>query len=1151
MRPRNLEVVTKRRFNRPGLAQRALWRLCAASTMTASTVLGAASLVHAQTPTPTPTPQPPVGVPQAIPQTTPTTIPQTPTTPGAYNPYSPTGGQKSNLLKPFPNGPGTGNTDGVNKDILPLAERLLGKYGKELRISGSFTTRLQNNSVEGTQSGTTLFNDYNTNQNWSYRSTGAFQQQARLDISGRVLNAWDVNATLTNARGGSSFNQIFNFQFDNKEGTKFGIGNVNESLGGNEFVNFTRTVQGVRFSRDFGKSRMTVKTIGSITRGITRRGAVRGNGTPGPYLMNAGNLIQESEVVRLNDKELRRDTDYRIDYYQGTITLQGGLTLTEADTLTFTYEAENFNTQPGLLTGMRWDFKDPRGNQYGITYIQQKAAGARTNNGDVIERFPVMADQRYRYQMGSLIAPGSVVEVRWLNRVLVENVDYVLNRDLRYFQLLTASLPPDTSITGLASLQVRYRPLRQNSLTGDRSVLGLDTTMRLTESGTIGLQLGQSGGGVGAQQGMAVAVRTNWNGAGRKEKNAWTFGLTWRDTDATFSNIDSTSAAFQQARRGVSAEGTWAPNRFIKYSLGIDELNVLNQDYSTASTTGKTGQVWSAQQGLNFTGDFRFPHMPQISLRHQRTDQDSGTSSASKNSNATTNLDFGWKPGTKTNVTLSLTQVSSRGRSIYATAYNNNVTDASQANGGTIIDQLQNSTTSISNTDASTMSLSFGYIPYEWMTLQSAFGLSRSINRNATGTTNGLASSSTGRNMSLSMNTSPFMRFRDQRFEGGWIQGFGLTSVGFTTSVTESSNGQSTTNYYNPSTTGASSIIPTNVSGQRTRGLNIGFNYTPGRRIISGERLILTYNFGRQLSLIPGQDNTENKNQALAVTFKASKWSFLNLMHSLNTTTFVGGQGDSNSGYTVMSGEWILPGRRRIKLENGDGVNSNMSTTRPPVSAQPPSGFVQAVPGASPVVADSQKNTASDPSTVSPLAYKFVSLLNGPTAANRITFRDVAQNNFEEDPAAPGALRLAPSVALTRYNSATYLGGSGGITTRQTLPNSGGVINPTGTFQQGTNITFSLETNYVLRGGNIITLGWTTVDQSAPNSSTTGSTGYRSGQNYRQNTATIGFAIPLPVYTGLNTSVGFNFNIINLMDRDDSAYNYRARTFNIELSSRF
>lgn len=1038
MRRFTLEKSGKRPM-RSGLASLALVGLCAGYSL----ILASPAL--AQTTDPAPTPPPPATDPPATPTPTATPAPTatptpTTTTKGKDDKKKQTTTSKSKnpitLAKPEDTDAEDPDTQYAPKREIPLAERLLGRLGRGLNITGGLSTRVQNNAVSGNIGGTDRFNEQNVNNNWDYRSVGAFQQRAEMTIQGRAFNAWDVNATLTNVRGGSRFDQIFRFEYDNKGGTKLGLGFLNAGLPGNEFVTFNRSLEGLMVSRDFGHSKIRAKAIASMTRAVTRRGTIRGNNSIGPYFMNAGNIVPGTEKVRINGEDKKSGEDYQINYLEGTITFRDGLIVTEADTIEFTYESETYNTTPGILAGTRWDFTDPRGNSYGITYLQQKSTGGGSRNGEVTERFPVRQDPRYHYQLSSIIDKTQPVVIRWFNRILVENVDYFLNRDLRYFQLLTSALPPDTSVTGTASLQVTYKPVRQTSVTGDRSVLGLDSQMKLPMGGTLGLQLGQSDGVDASQKGMAMSVKTSWQSKGNGTNNRWRASVGWRDMDDTFSTIDSTAGAFLQAEQGMFGDFGFAPNKYIDLTSSFNRSRVANRDYSSLGSTSTT--TWANQTSFRTAATLNLPKMPGITLSHNQTEQ-SGTNST-RSSFSSTNLDANWKLTERFSVRGGLSRTASQGRSVFSSAYNNNVSGSNSTTGSTIIDQLQDSNNSQTNgTTSNNARLSMSYIPIEWLSLSTEFGLSRSTSGTASNGTATSGAASNARSFGFNFSATPF-----QRLQKHWLQSLSLTG-GFS----DSSNGQSTANFYNPSNTGNNSIIPTNVSGQRNKMTSFGLRYAPS------DRFSLDFSNTQTLALIPGYDNTENGSMSLGLTFIPASWLNNTVVYTTSKTTFVGGQGDSDS--------------RSFILSNNIG----------------PFGRIQ----------------------------------------------------------------LNSVLSLTKYNSATYLGSSGSSNRQATIPNIGG--GTTGLLQNGTNTVLTLKGDYMFSRNRSVVLQWTSIDQYSPLNNTQGSTGYYSATNFKQGIGTIGLDFKLAELPGMNTSFGINLNFINLKDRDNDAYSYKARTISADINTRF
>ena len=752
------------------------------------------------------------------------------------------------------------------------AEKLFGPLFRDITITGGFSTRLQQNSVEGTSDGTQRFTDTN-GSNYNYRSVGPVQNNVDVTVQGKVFNAFDVNARLSNARYGTFYNQKFNFNYHNRDNTtKLALGSdVNATMPGNQFATFSRSVQGIRIERDFGKWQIgnsnglgwKIKTQGvaSLTRAVTRRGTFRGQGTSGPYFLNAGSLIEGSIKVQLNDEALEEGKDYRIDFLLGQINFLNGRLINAQDTVTFTYEAQNFNTTPGLLTGSRFDIADPKGNAYGVTYIQQKATGQRVRNGDVEERYPVIADPTYRYAISSVIDTAYPVRIQWYNRQLIEGVDYILNKELRYFQLITTALPPDSAVTynGNPSLKITYRPVRQTSLSGDRSVLGIDSTYRITQNGNVSFDLGRSESILEKQQGQALSVRTTWNGAGKGDTNRWQFVAGLKNVGETFSTIDSTSGAFLQPERNVNTSVNFSPNKFFTFGTSLTQGQVGNRSYATTNSS-QQAIVWAGNQSWDFKGQMLLPHAPTLNFSHRQTVQNSA---GSRNSLVTTDLTSEWAATSKLHFDTGLTRTTSHGQSIYASAYNNNVTSTTNSS-TSIVDQLQDTSgsRSVTNSTADTSRFAVTYVPMTWLTLAGNLGFSRSY-----ATTSATTSRSTG----LSITAAP------------------TQTLSLNAALTESGNGQSTTGYYNTSSSGSSSIIPTNSYGQRTRITTFGVQYAPTARLNG------LFNINNTLSLVPGYDNTQSSGLDWSVnTAVSSRWQFT-VTGMEQKTRYVGGQGDSSN----------------------------------------------------------------------------------------------------------------------------------------------------------------------------------------------------------------------------------------------------------------
>ena len=151
-----------------------------------------------------------------------------------------------------------------------------------------------------------------------------------------------------------------------------------------------------------------------------------------------------------------------------------------------------------------------------------------------------------------------------------------------------------------------------------------------------------------------------------------------------------------------------------------------------------------------------------------------------------------------------------------------------------------------------------------------------------------------------------------------------------------------------------------------------------------------------------------------------------------------------------------------------------------------------------------------------------------------------------------GRVKTDFTLARMNFGSASYYstGTSGGINpgTRATMTNMGSTLGGTGTTQAGVNTSLSFNADYYLGGRYTLVGRWQSLDQSAPSTTSSTSSGaYRAGTNFLQGQGSIGFNVRLTELFGFRA----DFNYVNVHDRDDARYSYRARTLTADLTASF
>ena len=813
-----------------------------------------------------------------------------------------------------------GGFGGGARDGKTFPERLIGPLGKDLNAYGNWVLTLRTSQVSGTDAAKQWFRFQNNNQFFNTTSLGPFQQQLDMTLMGSLFNAVRVNTSLTNNRvaAQTSLAQLLGFEYESGDKrTKAAFGDVNANLPGNELVTFSRRLVGVQYERELGRGQR-LSTVASITRALAKRGSFLGNGTTGPYYMNASQIIPGSEKLFLNGQPLISYEDYELDYILGTVRMKKSRILNREDTVEFSYEAQNFNTAPGILTGLRYELPTEfvHNGRMGVTLLKQTSSAGNTSNRPVSQYFPVSADLASRYTLPSPIQPTSTVEVRYQERLLTEgvNADYILNRDLNYVQL-RRSLPADTALLGISSLSVTYTPVPQQGVGGDRQVLGLDTQFTPSKNSRVNVQFGQSQGVTKQNSGVGLIVSANFgsNGSslessptlgdsnnvpgftgsgrltnvridqnrstrlgdlgpdqtksplapGERFQPTWNASLGWRNIEPGFTSIESTATALLRSEKGLRGTFTYSPTPNWDTNLSLtDSVITQASSFSTGTTTTASPQTAYHNQvmnlGANWTPDAKQRFLPRMRFTHSGTTQGSGESAA----NFTSDQVSASYEIPKGNIEASLVRSASKGRSIFAFGYTSAVGTGSAGTTGGLLGGYRDGTTAQNSTNSSSDSaqLRLSLTPHANLTVSTSVGLT--ANHSGGGTFR-------GRDTSFSTTYSPLPE-----------------KLQLQLNLTDTTNGQNLSGFYN-STSGTT--LGGASTGQRTRSRNLRLSYTPNQRLrVEGGRI-------EQLSLIPGYDNTESKTTDITLDYSLSEKIKLLGQWSQQGTVYVGNTSDSDN----------------------------------------------------------------------------------------------------------------------------------------------------------------------------------------------------------------------------------------------------------------
>lgn len=454
---------------------------------------------------------------------------------------------------------------------VPLsAEASPWRLGTGLSVTGSQTFIYRSTTVDGNRE---MFMDDN------YMNSDTFYDETNLTVTGKLYGRLSMDATWAKNRWNPNERTVRLGYQGNK--TRLEVGDINASLSGNELLSFKKRLQGAMLTHKMGDATLTA--LASRTKAATRTIQIRGNNTPGPYYLNASQILDGSEVVKIDERLISRTDEtgspnYSLDPFSGILTFRDGLIVPETSSIVVSFDTRGANATAGTILGARTDI--PIGNKGGIgfTWLAQMT-GKDEAQGAIIERIPGGNSPGSPYWLRYIPVEGSVI-------VKVDGIlqrpqpvdaggnpidqqidyDYAINYPLHYL-LFTRLIPSTSTIT------VTYIPRREEAVSADRSVMGFDTSWKLSDAVSIAGQFARSSAD-GGSGGDALNLRAD----GKFGKLAFSAGL--RDIDPMYAAIDS--AGFRRNDRGGSIRLDYKMNDSVRLFSNMDRYT---RPYGYSTTT--------------------------------------------------------------------------------------------------------------------------------------------------------------------------------------------------------------------------------------------------------------------------------------------------------------------------------------------------------------------------------------------------------------------------------------------------------------------------------------------------------------------------------------------------------------------------------------
>jgi hypothetical protein len=432
-----------------------------------------------------------------------------------------------------------------------------------LSYSGSRSLGYQSYRFEGDPDAFSSLTNYGT-------GLQHFTDIGNITIQGtKVLGLLDFRATFTDNRFSDPEQQQYTLNY--KRGLyDLSYGTVQASLlGGNRFVNFSRSLKG--FVGDYKTGKLEAKVITSSVRGQARTVTIEGNNTSGPFYLSSGRIIGGSIKVMLDGVELRQGEDFIVDVSVGSITFLGR-TVAPTSTIIASYESYEISGNGGTIQGAAVAYNLGKAGRIGVTAQQQLVGGATisTNRAEQFQGYG-FAGAQYALQFEPI--PASIV-------VRVDGVIRpfsIINDGISEFYLSVAV--PNIIISRVAipstqTIQIEYIPKIVQTVDGDRKVLGIDYQLPFGPKGSQSfLAYSRATGklsGSTPSSGNAQAVDLRYNlGKGEFKMGLRKIDPGFRTIEQTGFNRNENAAEFsyQYKTQGISAVSS-ASNSLISVNNG-------------------------------------------------------------------------------------------------------------------------------------------------------------------------------------------------------------------------------------------------------------------------------------------------------------------------------------------------------------------------------------------------------------------------------------------------------------------------------------------------------------------------------------------------------------------------------------------------------
>lgn len=504
---------------------------------------------------------------------------------------------------------------GIFDEVGQTFDRFARMTKTEIKATGTHSMGYHMESISGNR-------DSYLNSTYNGRPMlGNGYANTNLDVRGKFLGVFNFETHYSNSLYGSPYENRLSLNYATKE-LKLDAGDIQGGIHGNSLLDFSRSLKGIQLAVDVLKG-VRFTTLYSQTKAQTRTITINGANRSGPYYVYAGQVVDGSVKVRVNNRDMVLDQDYTLDPYTGELNFKNGLIIQELDTIAVTFEAYGYNQSAGTLTGYRTDLSLIKNVKLGLSYVAQTGAKAGSTTATKTEQFYGYNNANTPYQLDYPVdmivtkdAQGNITSAvpRYPMTVTIGDIPQIYNVDYVVDPLLPNRVFFKAAIPSTQIIHITYVPLVATDTIGDRSAMGLDAGFSLGKKTNIGAELATSRYTLGSTSVRGAAWQVRGDSKFLNDALNWTWTL--RNIDPNYTAIES--PGFQRNESGATTTLDYRPSKTVRLSATLENSKRAAYSYGlSGSTTGMaeaTGRDNFTQ--VNLAANWTLGKGGQLSLTH-------------------------------------------------------------------------------------------------------------------------------------------------------------------------------------------------------------------------------------------------------------------------------------------------------------------------------------------------------------------------------------------------------------------------------------------------------------------------------------------------------------------------------------------------------